>query len=320
MGFPQVIATFQVMYDVIGLPGNLLVILTIILESRFHVMRYILLASLALSDFLLLILVNSFRIGSIAQQRDWLYGETMCYLNPFFARYFYINTLFHLVLLGIDHKTLLVRSPLTYDGVITKTRVVFMALIWIIPSPLSIDLLLGWGQSFYNPEVFHCEPGWAEQSSSSTRKMIVILIATAIMPVPFLVIVFLNVHVYRTAKRQINAIEAQVGGHGDAVSSQQQEMSRRFRADRKAAIDVAIIIAAFLVCLLPGWGMSICQKFVPSIDVPAGAVLVAKCVFFFSAICNPIIYSIRKREFRNAVKKMLRQIGVCQDSNDNDIV
>ena len=68
MGFPQVIATFHVMYDVIGLPGNLLVLLTIILESRFHVMRYILLASIALSDFLLLILVNSsFRIGSIAQ-------------------------------------------------------------------------------------------------------------------------------------------------------------------------------------------------------------------------------------------------------------
>ena len=223
MGFPHVVATFHVMYDVIGLPGNLLVIQTIILESRFHVMRYILLASLALSDFLLLILVNSFRIGSIAQEH-LLYGETMCYLNPFFARYFYINTVFHLVAVSYDRYLAIVRSPLTYDGAITKTRVVFMALIWIIPSPLSIDLLLGWGQSFYNPEVFHCEPGWAEQSSSSTRKMIVILIATAIMPVPFLVIVFLNVHVYRTAKRQINAIEAQVGGHGDAVSSQQQEM------------------------------------------------------------------------------------------------
>ena len=97
-------------------------------------------------------------------------------------------------------------------------------------------------------------------------------------------------------------------------------MSRRFRADRKAAIDVAIVIAAFLVCLLPGWGMSICQKLVTSIDVPAGVVLAANCIFFLSAICNPIIYSIRKREFRDAVKKMLRRIGVCQDSNSNDIV
>ena len=144
MGFPQVIATFHVMYDVIGLPGNILVILTIILESRFHVMRYISLASLALSDVLLLIVVNSFRIGSTAQEH-WSYGETMCYLNPFFARYFYINTVFHLVAVSYDRYLAIVRSPLTYDGAITKTRVVFMALIWIIQIPLSIDLLLGWG-------------------------------------------------------------------------------------------------------------------------------------------------------------------------------
>lgn len=42
------------------------------------------------------------------------------------------------------------------------------------------------------------------------------------------------------------------------------------------------------------------------------------CIFFLSAVCNPIIYSIR--EFRKAVKKMLRKVGVCQDSDENDIV
>ena len=60
MGFPQIIAAFY------GLPGNLLVKLTIVSEKRFHVMQCILLASLAWSDFLFLILVNSFCIASIA--------------------------------------------------------------------------------------------------------------------------------------------------------------------------------------------------------------------------------------------------------------
>ena len=64
MVFPQVLAAFLALFDAIGLPGNLLVIT--ILETRFHVIRYILLASLAVSDFLYLILVNSFRIASIA--------------------------------------------------------------------------------------------------------------------------------------------------------------------------------------------------------------------------------------------------------------
>ena len=122
MVFPQVIAAFHAVYHITGLLGNLLVMVTIILESRFYVMRYILLASLALSDFLLLVLVNSFRIGSIAKEH-WLYGQTMCFLNTSFARYFYINTVLHLVAVSYDRYLAIVKSPLTYNGIITKTRV-----------------------------------------------------------------------------------------------------------------------------------------------------------------------------------------------------
>ena len=76
MVFWHVLTGVHVVIDVVGLPGNLLVIATICMESRFHVMRYVLLASLAGSDILFLILGNSPSIASTAQER-WLYGETM---------------------------------------------------------------------------------------------------------------------------------------------------------------------------------------------------------------------------------------------------
>jgi len=153
MFFFQVIAVFHACFNVIGLPGNLLIILTIFLERRFHVMRYILLASLAMSDFLCLILVNTFRIASIAQER-WLYGQTMCFLNPFFVRYFYLNTVLHLIAVSYERYKAIVKSPLTYDGTITKSSVVLMALIWIFPIPFSIGPFLGFGNYIYNPDVF----------------------------------------------------------------------------------------------------------------------------------------------------------------------
>ena len=315
MVFPQVIAAFHAVYHIIGLLGNLLVMVTIILESRFYVMRYILLASLALSDFLLLVLVNSFRIGSIAKEH-WLYGQTMCYLNTSFARYFYINTVLHLVAVSYDRYLAIVKSPLTYNGIITNTRVVFLALIWIVPViPVSI---LGWGKYVYKPEVFFCEQERAVQSESIRAKEVVLPVATLL--VPLLIIVFLNTSVYKTARRQINAMEVQVGGPVDAESTQQQEIVSRRLRDRKVAVDVSIIIAAFLVCFLPVCATGICHLFVSGIDIPAEAVLSTTCVYFVSAICNPVIYSIRKREFRKAVKKMFRSIGVCLNSNDNDIV
>ena len=224
MAFPQLIATVLALFDAIGLPGNFLVIMTIILRKNFHVMRYILLASLAVSDLLFLILVNSFRIASIAQER-WLYGDTMCFLNPLFARYFYINTVLHLMAVSYDRYDSIVKSPLTYDGTVTKCRLAVLVLIWLIPIGFSIDLFLKWGEYAYNPEVFFCQQqGWTSLSASSGLK---IAFSLVLLAVPVLVIAFLNWSVYKTAKRQANAVAIELGSFDDCESHQQGNSRRR---------------------------------------------------------------------------------------------
>ena len=188
MAFPQIIAAFLSLFDAIGLPGNLLVIMIIILRKNFHVMRYVLLASLAISDLLFLILVNSFRIASIAQER-WLYGDTMCYLNPLFVSYFYINTVLHLMAVFYDRYDSIVKSPLTYNGTVTKCRVTVLVLIWLIPIGFSIAPFLKWEEYVYNPEVFFCQQGLTVQSNTSGWR---IVFALVFLVVPLLVIAILN--------------------------------------------------------------------------------------------------------------------------------
>ena len=310
MVFFQAIAAVHALLDVIGLPGNLLVIVTIVLESRFHVMRYILLASLAVSDFLFLILVNSLRIASIAQER-WPFGETMCLLNAFFARYFYVNTVLHLVAVSYERYSAIVKSPLTYTGMITKSRVVLIVLIWIIPIPLSIGPILDFaGRYDYNPEVFRCEKGWTVQSGVGGRNTILLSIASFVLP--FLVIVFLNWSVYKTAKRQVEALEVQIGSLAGS-ESQLQEMAKKMK-ERKAAVDIIIIICAFVMCFLPLYFVGNIHQFVKNIKVPAEVVLVTSCISSASSICNPIIYSIRKRDFRTGLNNVLRRIGLYKNS------
>ena len=304
MAFPQVIAGFHALVNAIGLPLNLLLIVTIALERRFHVMRYILLASLAVSDFVSLILVNSFRIASIANEK-WLYGQTMCYLNPFFARYFYFNTVLHLIAVSYERYSAIVKSPMTYDGsAITKTRVVLMIFIWVAPILLSIGPFVGWGQYVYNPDVFCCEQAWAVHSDSTARNTTILAIISFV--VPSLIKVFLNWSVFKTA----NTLQANPVQIGAIDENQLQEMSRR-RSERKVAVDVCIIIATFMVRFLPGWTVGMCREFLRSSEVPAEAVLVTNTIFFISALCNPIIYSIWKRDFRAGVKNVFRRMGVC---------
>ena len=159
MAFPQIIAAFLTIFEAIGLSGNLLVTMTIVVRKNFHVMRYILLASLSVSDLLFLILVNSFRIASIAQER-WLYGATMCHLNPLFFRYFYINTVLHLMAVSYDRYDSIVKSPLTYNGTFTKSKIAVLILIWLIPIGFFIGIFFYGAEYVYDPEMFFFLPRW----------------------------------------------------------------------------------------------------------------------------------------------------------------
>ena len=318
MVFPQVIAVFHALFDAIGLSGNFLVILTIIVERRLHKMSYFLLASLAVSDFLCLILVNSFRIASIAEE-SWLYGQTMCHLNSCFHRYFYVNTILHLLAVSYDRYKAIVKSPLTYDGTVTSPKMLLALLIWLIPIPLSIGPFLGYGMFVYNPEVYFCENGWLLRSDVPKTRKVFFTVVTLLGP--FVVILFLNWSVCKTAKRQINALaqEAQLGSLDDCVLNIQQELARR-KKERRASFDVFIIIAAFLICFLPLWVVSFCRQYATRIKVSSQVVLLSNCLFFVSSLCNPIIYSIRKKEFRDAVKKMFSRMRLFVRHNENDVI
>ena len=216
----------------------------------------------------------------------------MCFLNPFFVRYFYFKTVLHLIAVSYERYKAIVKSPLTYHGTVTKFSVVSMALIWI-PIPFLIGPFVGWGNYIYNPEVFFCEQGWSAQGGSIATNIVVLALFSFVLS--FLVIVFLNWRVFKVVGiLQRNRI-APVGSLAGS-ESQLQVISGRMR-ERKAAVDVSIILAAFLLCFLPSWFTGLCRQFVKSPKVPAEVILSTTCIFFVSSLCNPIIYSIRKKRF-----------------------
>ena len=318
MVFLQIMVVVHSLLNAIGLSGNLLVIATVVLEKKLHVMRYIYLASLAVSDALCLILVNSPRITSTAIER-WPFGETLCYLNPFFGRCLYLNTLLHLIAVSYERYKAIVKSPLTYNGKITKCRVLSLVLIWLIPVPFSVGPLLGWGELLYtyNPEVFVCEHRWSV--NNTTSKIFISIFAVTSFLSPFLVIFFLNRSVLKTVNNlHANAIAAvQLGCFSDS-ESQPRNAARRFN-ERKAAVDVTIIISAFLVCYVPYWFAGLYRLHIESSKFPAEAIIVVNCIFLANTGCNPIIYSIRKRDFRAGVKNIWGRICEMCRACLNDI-
>lgn len=142
MVITQLIVIFRAIVDVIGLSGNLLVVVTVSVESRLYIMCYVLLASPGVSDLLGLILTNTYNLDCIIQEK-WLYSETLCHLLPSFARYFYLNTVLHLVAVSYERYIAIVKEPLTYDGTMTLRKGSSLALLWIISIPFCIGPFFG---------------------------------------------------------------------------------------------------------------------------------------------------------------------------------
>ena len=71
----------------------------------------------------------------------------------------------------------------------------------------------------------------------------------------------------------------------------------------KAARDVLVVIGIFLVCYLPMWCHGIYRTLMAR-PYSNEMLLAVNTVFGTTAIWNPIIYSVRKKEFRKAIKRL----------------
>ena len=144
--------------------GNLFVLLVVAIYNRFHKKRYILLASLALSDLLFAILVVSNRAAANALEQ-WPFGTTWCLGNAFIVRLLHLTTVFHLCAISHERYTAIVRQPLTYIDNFTKKKFFMVFTGGYIPrsvhrlgrlylQPRNIHLRAALGNNFSFADIF----------------------------------------------------------------------------------------------------------------------------------------------------------------------
>jgi len=183
----------------LGFIGNLLVLLVVILYRDFQNMRYFLLASLALSDWIFAALVASSRTAANAAEK-WIFGTTWCHGAAFIIRVLHHSTCFHLCAVSHERYDAIVRRPLNYSSRITKKRAfLVMILLWILPVLISLAPFFGLGDFVYNPDIYACEQKWDRQTA------IPISIVTFLVPLG--VIFILNYQVLKVVHRLQRSVE-----------------------------------------------------------------------------------------------------------------
>lgn len=192
---------FAVLYSlnaVVAFVGNLFVLLVVTLYRDFHNMRYLLLASLALSDLLMAVLVGNRAVVTAVE--EWIFGTTWCHGVAFAFRVLHLSTVFHLCAVSFERYNAIVRRPLTYSSNIKMKRSFLnMIMLWILPALISLGPFIGWGDFVYNPDIFACEQKWDGQTT------IPLSIATFVLPLG--AIFFLNYKVLKVVLRLQNSVE-----------------------------------------------------------------------------------------------------------------
>ena len=116
---------------ILGFFGNLIVFLTICLDRKLHLKRYVILASLALSDFLCGVLMNPFR--SIARWKEaWVFGMPWCYANGILGRLSYTVTIAHLCAISYDRWVTFSHRPPQTDTTSNVHKPPLLLRLWLL--------------------------------------------------------------------------------------------------------------------------------------------------------------------------------------------
>ncbi|XP_030614870.1 trace amine-associated receptor 13c-like [Archocentrus centrarchus] len=267
---------------------NLLVIISVSHFRQLHTPSNILLLSLAVSDFLVGLLVMPLEI--IRNTACWFLGNLMCSVYVYLTGNITCALIGNIVLISAD-RYVAICDPLHYPTRITVGRVkISVCLCWFYSTVYS---------SLYMKDIL-IEPGRYNSCYGECVFVIndiagiVELVLTFIVPVSVIIVLYMRVFV--VAVSQARAMRS----HVTAVTLQ-RSLNQTNRSELKAARTLGVLVVVFLASYCPYYCYSLDNENVAN-DPSASFVVM---IFYFNSCLNPLIYSLFYPWFRNAVKLII---------------
>ena len=285
-------AAFLLLFLVIGLPWNLLVVVTIVKQRLYTQPTIILLLSLVITDFIMLVfhlplvMVTGF-------SGEYVFGSSdsvrcsVCSNTGFVSLLCSLNSIFTIALMSID-RFLFIYKPLHYDRYITKWRtVVAIAVAWLIAVAICIFLLTGFGIIIYSVQSFSCNI----YLGGDFAIFLLIVICFAILPV----IVF-NVWVCCIVQKNIRAIYKVKRSTLEDSETYRRVKKKQHKKERHLYLVFGTLLCSNIIAWLPISVVSLIR--LSGMTVPQDGTAAAQVLFLSQVTVHPIIETALLKEVR----------------------
>ncbi|XP_059198200.1 trace amine-associated receptor 13c-like [Centropristis striata] len=280
---------------------NLLIIISVSHFRQLHTPTNILLLSLAVSDFLVGLLLMP--IDAVKRTHCWFLGDFFCSLFWFVSEIILSASVVNMVLISVD-RYVAICYPLHYTTRITVNRVkVCVCLLWFCTVAYnSYFFNLHHNQQEGNTDYCYGECNSLSHDAGAYLTLLLNLI------VPVTVIIVLYSRVFVVAVSQARAMRS----HITAVTKQISVTKTAKKSELKAARTLGVVIVVFLMCFTPSYFASLGGHDFASYST-AYFILY---LYNFNSCLNPVIYALFYPWYRKTVKLIVTlqilQPGSCE--------
>ncbi|XP_061072445.1 trace amine-associated receptor 13c-like [Conger conger] len=275
--------------------GNLLVIISICHFKQLHTPTNFLLLSLAMTDFLVgVIVMPLYFILWIDPQS--CFGILYCTIFNVAALDLTCISIYNVALIAVD-RYIAVSNPLHYSMKITmKVTLRIIAILWLYSLIYNMVLL------YFNGNIIDMKANITCGECiliSSNVWAIVDFIIVFLLPCSMIIIIYLNI--FAIAKKHANKIRS--------VRKCPKIKNVSMASERKAAKSLGVLVAVFLVCLVPYYLSAFLDVYVKKRSVHLAVSGTLTLIYLNSSI-NPIIYALFYPWFKRSVKLIIT-LKIC---------
>ncbi|XP_033125533.1 dopamine receptor 2-like [Anneissia japonica] len=291
--------------------GNLLVIMAVFKDHRLRSNNTnLIIASLALADFLIGVVVLPFAISVEYTSGYWYFGRNWCDIWHAMDVFCCTASIFNLCIISFD-RYWAITNPISYRSKMTnRVACILIAFVWVCSSAISFPAIVWWRK---------VDPPFIENNCIFTGSSSYLLLASVIaFYIPCVIMVFTYLRVYLTAIRQMRGILA--GTKNVTLASNNKKtvnlrihrgglmrnnLTDNMKREHKAAKTLGIVMGVFVICWLPFFvilPLSICEQ---CIKYPQLIFPITTWLGWSNSALNPFIYAFVSRHFRMVFYKIL---------------